>query len=653
MSEFRVRVTYDYDAQQVDELTIRVGEVVENVERVESGWFIGTLHGRRALFPDNFVEVLTSDANLNQSELNENKMGAPRYCIALYDYEPEAADELALVPGDMLEVSCEVEDGWWRGKLKQKASTVGVFPSNFVKEVSEKEMREELKLRGLDINDFMKSSSTASAVVPKMDANKNPSKAERSPARSSSNGVPSLDMFSSKQKTKPATSSSPPPPALPPKPVKEKCEVVYSYTAVNDDELSLEVGDVVTVISKDLEDSGWWRGELNNRIGVFPDNFVRLLPMLDAISTTPTPTLPTQGTTVATGSSSSSLEKVTSGESPKKKQPAPPPPFSAAPVTTKNDAEVDGQKNELELESKGKKLKHLTTARPRGPANRRPPSTLLPTSTTFGEAEQTVAKSELPSPKSVEPVPAATPTTNGSSPPTPTSEDGLRKAKSTKPSPPPWLSELRGAQNNRNSRLFTGLLANAGGGAGDDDDDGATVLPPATPVASALPPPAVDVVPEATTPPATVTKSSSFKPIVPSKPKVADAPVLGAGEGSRIEEQISIAAASVAVAPSAPAALPVVSSIASAPEVVTEEVDVEPVGEPFLLIDMKKEVEELNAKSPTPTAALEKRLAVLEEDLSWEKRRRGEMEKIIGKLLVRIETLERAAALAATPSTAI
>ena len=38
--------------------------------------------------------------------------------------------------------------------------------------------------------------------------------------------------------------------------VKEQCVVVYPYQAINDDELSLAEGQVVTVVSKDVEDKG-------------------------------------------------------------------------------------------------------------------------------------------------------------------------------------------------------------------------------------------------------------------------------------------------------------------------------------------------------------------------------------------------------------
>lgn len=57
----------------------------------------------------------------------------------------------------------------------------------------------------------------------------------------------------------------------------EKAVVRYSYVAENEDELTLNEGDTVIVLEKELEDSGWWKGELNGRIGVFPDNFVELI----------------------------------------------------------------------------------------------------------------------------------------------------------------------------------------------------------------------------------------------------------------------------------------------------------------------------------------------------------------------------------------
>lgn len=55
---------------------------------------------------------------------------------------------------------------------------------------------------------------------------------------------------------------------------------MYPYTAANIDELSLAIGDMVTIISRDVPDQGWWKGELKGKIGLFPDNFVTVLPIV-------------------------------------------------------------------------------------------------------------------------------------------------------------------------------------------------------------------------------------------------------------------------------------------------------------------------------------------------------------------------------------
>ena len=44
--------------------------------------------------------------------------------------------------------------------------------------------------------------------------------------------------------------------------------VLFPHTARDDDELTLKVNDKVTVIEKD--DSGWWRGHLQDKDGLFP-----------------------------------------------------------------------------------------------------------------------------------------------------------------------------------------------------------------------------------------------------------------------------------------------------------------------------------------------------------------------------------------------
>jgi mitogen-activated protein kinase kinase kinase 9 len=51
----------------------------------------------------------------------------------------------------------------------------------------------------------------------------------------------------------------------------------YDYTAQGEDELNLNRGQIVYVLSKDRAisgDDGWWIGKIGDQVGIFPSNFV-------------------------------------------------------------------------------------------------------------------------------------------------------------------------------------------------------------------------------------------------------------------------------------------------------------------------------------------------------------------------------------------
>ncbi|XP_058796533.1 CD2-associated protein-like isoform X2 [Phymastichus coffea] len=197
-------VEYNYEAQEPDELSIRKGDIIKDIKTSNGGWWEGTLRDKRGMFPDNFVKVLDpsgSTRNKNDEVTLRNNAGR-KICRVLFSYEPCNDDELKLVVDDNIEYLGEVEEGWWRGRIKGRT---GVFPSNF--------------------------------VAPPV-----PEEAER------------------QHKEK-----------------KEFCKVLFPYEAANDDELTIVEGDIITLLSKDAPDKGWWKGELKGQIGLFPDNFVELI----------------------------------------------------------------------------------------------------------------------------------------------------------------------------------------------------------------------------------------------------------------------------------------------------------------------------------------------------------------------------------------
>ncbi|KAL1139724.1 hypothetical protein AAG570_006702, partial [Ranatra chinensis] len=167
----------------------------------------------------------------------------------LFNYKPVNEDELELCFGDVIEILGEEEEGWWKGKLRDQ---IGVFPSNFVAEIMEPSEIKDLSYR--------KTKTTHEEIFKQSGLSISSNSLQNNPNTSTSN-----DELSEA-------------PVLPPKPTKEICRVLFPYEAANDDELTLQDGDLITLITKEGQDVGWWKGELKGKVGVFPDNFVVLVP---------------------------------------------------------------------------------------------------------------------------------------------------------------------------------------------------------------------------------------------------------------------------------------------------------------------------------------------------------------------------------------
>ncbi|KAK9506777.1 hypothetical protein O3M35_008651 [Rhynocoris fuscipes] len=255
-------VEFDYKAKEPDELTIKKGDIITDISFKPGGWWEGTLTrtGKRGMFPDNFVKLITDSEGEAVHHIQP-----PRRCRVLFHYKPANEDELELQVGDIIDVISEVEEGWWKGKLKNR---IGVFPSNFVAEITEvkNETREASQRR----HKLSRDDSTKQAISLSQ---------EHISSTTHSSSHSSTTTHSQQIKTSTSTSSSEPPdlPMLPPKPIKEICRAMFHYEAANADELTLQEGDLITIITKEGQDPGWWKGELKGKIGVFPDNFVQII----------------------------------------------------------------------------------------------------------------------------------------------------------------------------------------------------------------------------------------------------------------------------------------------------------------------------------------------------------------------------------------
>ncbi|KAJ9067773.1 hypothetical protein DSO57_1035832 [Entomophthora muscae] len=136
-----VKCHHPYEAQQDDEVTLNLNDVILIEEENESGWWLGKnlMTDKRGLFPSNFVMSLAAEKPIAPSE--------PEYVEVAYDYEAQAPDELGLKKGDIVSVLSK-DEGWWSGEIQGR---VGVFPENFVIPYTPKK-KEEPESAGVSIS---------------------------------------------------------------------------------------------------------------------------------------------------------------------------------------------------------------------------------------------------------------------------------------------------------------------------------------------------------------------------------------------------------------------------------------------------------------------------------------------------------------------
>ncbi|KAH8689213.1 putative actin binding protein [Talaromyces proteolyticus] len=137
----RAVVLYDYEKAEENEIELKEGENVTDIEMVDQDWWLGVnVHGDRGLFPSNYVEVVEQSPGAPEHEEIQPPVeeaepeagdagGHGHTATALYDYEAAEDNELSFPDGAKI-VNVEFPDeDWWSGEFN---GHVGLFPANYV-----------------------------------------------------------------------------------------------------------------------------------------------------------------------------------------------------------------------------------------------------------------------------------------------------------------------------------------------------------------------------------------------------------------------------------------------------------------------------------------------------------------------------------------
>ncbi|XP_014745158.1 PREDICTED: sorbin and SH3 domain-containing protein 2 isoform X6 [Sturnus vulgaris] len=153
---------YNFSADTNVELSLRKGDRVILLKRVDQNWYEGKIPGtnKQGIFPVSYVEVIKKnpsksvddypDPPIPQSyssdrihQLSSTKPQRPVLSHenihsggepfqALYNYTPRNEDELELREGDVIDVMEKCDDGWFVG-TSRRTKFFGTFPGNYVK----------------------------------------------------------------------------------------------------------------------------------------------------------------------------------------------------------------------------------------------------------------------------------------------------------------------------------------------------------------------------------------------------------------------------------------------------------------------------------------------------------------------------------------
>ncbi|XP_052320663.1 SH3 domain-containing protein 19 isoform X2 [Oncorhynchus keta] len=227
-SGLQVQVLHDFTPEGPGELGLREGDVVTNVEQVDSEWYRGSCRGSSGFFPVSYVKVMSNAPTLTNTKKARPPpatVSGPR-CVARFDFEGEQSDELTFSEGDVIQLKEYMEEEWARGQI---GAHTGIFPINFV------DIIEDLPPPPQPQQSF-----PTKMALPAMVSSTKTQEAAK-PIQSGSSGV-------------------------------EWAVALYDFVGQAEEELSFQQGDRILVTQH--VDAEWCSGRLNGREGFFPTAFV-------------------------------------------------------------------------------------------------------------------------------------------------------------------------------------------------------------------------------------------------------------------------------------------------------------------------------------------------------------------------------------------
>ncbi|XP_028322843.1 SH3 and PX domain-containing protein 2B isoform X2 [Gouania willdenowi] len=277
----------DYEKQESSEVSLHVGQVVEVIEKNESGWWFVSSEDAQGWVPATCLEAQDDpdDFSLPGEEVPRRFWSLPRHVgrrrtlgdlfstgfgqeekySVIYPYAARDQDEIDLERGMIVEVIQRNLEGWWKIRYQGRE---GWAPASYLKKT--------------DIQSQRQSAGTAvHASANDLDGFSKQNQKENKDGNQKENRL----SFFSENKIKVGLRHRPPPrrdlsiprgtnlpkPPVPPL-VEEEFYTIADFQTTIPDGISFQAGVKVEVIEKNA--SGWWYIQIDDKEGWAPANFI-------------------------------------------------------------------------------------------------------------------------------------------------------------------------------------------------------------------------------------------------------------------------------------------------------------------------------------------------------------------------------------------
>uniref|UniRef100_A0A674JCP6 SH3 and PX domain-containing protein 2B n=1 Tax=Terrapene triunguis TaxID=2587831 RepID=A0A674JCP6_9SAUR len=263
-------VVADYQKQESSEISLCVGQVVDIIEKNESGWWFVSTSDEQGWVPATCLEAQDGV----QDEFSMQPEEEEKYTV-IYPYTARDEDEMNLDKGAVVEVIQKNLEGWWKIRYQGQE---GWAPASYLKKGTGEMFTQKLGSGSsthscaLDLDGVPRQQNSTGREkdgpnnqregrfdgrpLPQADIRQSPKMRQRPPPR--------------RDLTIPRGLNLPKPP-VPPQ-VEEEYYTIADFQTIIPDGISFHAGMKVEVIEKNL--SGWWYIQIEEKEGWAPATFI-------------------------------------------------------------------------------------------------------------------------------------------------------------------------------------------------------------------------------------------------------------------------------------------------------------------------------------------------------------------------------------------